>query len=239
MADIVGQDIKFIRLNEHDLIGRAMQVGFFEGYVLTKAVELLKGKEPGIVLDIGANMGSFTIPLAFYNPEFHFVCFEPQRMVYNQLCGNVAINNLHNVEPYNLGLGTENKSIIVQVPDYTTETNIGAFSLDDEVRSHDDYLCKTKGMQEQIHIRTLDGIQIDNIRLIKIDVEGMEMDVIKGGIETIKRNGFPPILFEAWQHKEWFVPRREALVKFLEELGYEITCTGEDNYAIYKGESND
>jgi hypothetical protein len=127
----------------------------------------------------------------------------------------------------------------VNVPDYKNETNIGAFSLDEEVRSHDDYLCKTQGLQEQIHIRTLDGMTIENVRLIKIDVEGMEFDVIKGGLETIKKNGYPPILFEAWQHKEWFLPRRQELVSFLESLGYEITCTGEDNYAIYKGVENE
>ena len=239
MADIVGQEIKFIRLNEHDLIGRCMQVGFFEGHVISKAVELMKNAEPGIVLDIGANMGSFSIPLAYYNPNFHFVCFEPQRMVYNQLCGNVAINYLNNVEPYNFGLSTESKSLIVQVPDYRLETNIGAFSLDDEVRSKEDYLCKTKGMQEQIYLRTLDSIMIEHIRLIKIDVEGMELDVIKGGLETLKKNGYPPILFESWESRDWFLPRRQELFSFLESLGYEVTSMGEDNFAVYKGEVNE
>ena len=70
MTDIVGKDIKFIRLNDKDLIGRCMEVGFFEGNNVATAAQLLAGHENGVVLDIGANMGSFTVPLAFYNKQF-------------------------------------------------------------------------------------------------------------------------------------------------------------------------
>ena len=112
--------------------------------------------------------------------------------------------------------------------------NIGAFSLDFDVRQHDDYLCKTRGLLQRIDIDTLDSFQIDGVVLIKIDVEGMELDVLKGGIETIKYNNYPPIMFEAWTHKEWFLPRRTELVKFLEDLGYEVENYGEDNIAIHK-----
>lgn len=238
MSDIVGKDLKYIRLNDKDLIGKCMENGHFEGYVVMKAVELLKDVPNGVVLDIGANMGTFTVPLAHYNPQYNVVAFEPQSMVYHQLCGNLALNGIQNVKAINLGLGERDELVQVNVPDYTQEENIGAFSLDEEVRGHDDYLCKTTGKVEMIEIRTLDMFQIGGVRLIKIDVEGMELSVLKGGLETLKHNKYPPILFEAWQHKDWFLPRRAELYKFLEDLGYEITCTGEDNYAIHKGEKN-
>ena len=238
MSDIVGQDLKYIRLNDKDLIGRCMETGHFEGYIVMKAVELLKDIPNGVILDIGANMGTFTVPLAYYNKQYNVVAFEPQSMVYHQLCGNLALNGIQNVKALNLGLGERDELIKVTLPDYTSEDNIGAFSLDEEVRSHDDYLCKTSGKVEMIEVRTLDGFQIGNVRLIKIDVEGMELSVLKGAVETLKHSNYPPILFEAWQHKEWFLPRRAELYKFLEDLGYEITCTGEDNYAIHKGETN-
>ncbi len=237
MPDIVGSEIKFIRLNEHDLIGQYLNVGSFEGHVLDAASGLLTNKAPGIVLDIGANMGSFTIPLAYHNPAFHFMAFEPQKMVYYQLCGNLALNLVQNAATYNFGLGKTYAEMMIDVPDYRFETNIGAFSLDEEVRRHDDYLCRTNGnLQQRIIIHTLDSLQISDIRLIKIDVEGMELDVLMGGMETIKQNSYPPIVFEAWQHKAWFAPRRAELYAFLQDLGYEITCEGEDNYAIHKTE---
>ena len=152
MTDIVGGDIKFIRLNDKDLIGRCMESGFFEGHNVAKAAELLRGQDDGTILDIGANMGSFTIPLAFYNPQFDFVCFEPQRMVYYQLCGNVALNKLKKVVAHNVGLGETEGWVNLQVPDYDNEENIGAFSLDNEVRNHDDYLCKTTSSRQTMEI---------------------------------------------------------------------------------------
>ena len=235
MSDIVGKDLKYIRLNDKDLIGRCMEHGHFEGYVVMKAVELLNNQQAsrGTILDIGANMGTFTLPLAHYNPQFSFVCFEPQRMVYYQLCGNVALNKLRNVHVYNKALGELYDTLYIDVPNYDEETNIGAFSLDKEVREHDDYLCKSTGGKEAIDIVRLDDYDFHDVRLIKIDVEGMEKDVLMGGLETLRKNNYPPILFEAWQHKEWFQPRRQALYDMLEDMNYKITCTGEDNYAVY------
>lgn len=232
---IVGNEVKFLKISDTDLINNVMEQGFFEGHVLETAASVLKNGDRGVILDIGANMGSFTVPLAYYNPQYDFIAFEPQKMVFHQLCGNFAINKLRNAQAFNCAVGSERTAFDITTPDYDEESNIGAFSLDKEVRDHDDYLCKTQGATERIDVYTLDSFCIKGIVLIKIDVEGMELDVIKGGLETLKMNGYPPILFEAWTVKEWFLPRRQELMKFLEDLGYEIISGGEDNLAIYKG----
>lgn len=233
---IVGNEVKFLKISDADLINNAMEHGFFESHVLKTAVSALNGIQEGTILDIGANMGSFTIPLAYYNPQYTFMAFEPQRRVYYQLCANIAINKLNNVLAHNVALGKERTELLIDVPDYDNEPNIGAFSLDKEVREHDDYLCKTKSVKQSINVFTLDRFTFEhNIKLIKIDVEGMELDVLKGGAETLKMNNYPPILFEAWTHKEWFHPRRQELMEWLEDFGYEVTNGGEDNIAIYKG----
>jgi len=234
---IVGDEVKFIKISDSDLINNIMVQGFFVDNVLQTSAIVLRGKTEGVVLDIGANMGSFTIPLAYYNPQYTFVCFEPQRMVCYQLCGNVAINRLNNVVVHNVALGSERTQLLLDMPDYENESNIGAFSLDKEVREHNDYLCSTKGVKQKVDVLTLDSkIHDTNIALIKIDVEGMELEVIKGGLELLKNNSYPPILFESWESKAWFKPRRQELFNFLEDLGYEIQSFGEDNLAIYKGE---
>ena len=234
---IVGDEIKFIKINDNDLINNIMEKGFFEPTVLQAAVSVLKESKSGIVLDVGANMGSFTIPLAYYNPQYTFMAFEPQRTVCYQLCGNVAINKLNNVIVHNIALGSERTQLLLDMPDYENESNIGAFSLDKEVREHNDYLCNSKGVKQKVDVFTLDSkIHDTNIVLIKIDVEGMELDVIKGGLELLKNNSYPPILFESWESKPWFKPRRQELFDFLEDLGYEIQSFGEDNLATHKGE---
>jgi hypothetical protein len=116
------------------------------------------------------------------------------------------------------------------LPDYSTELNIGAFSLDDEVRQNG-YECPSSGNTELISVIKLDTLNIDDINLIKIDVEGLELAVLLGAKDTIERNGFPPIFFEAWARKKWFEPRRKELFDYIESIGYEITNIGEDNVA--------
>ena len=67
-------------------------------------------------------------------------------------------------------------------------------------------------------------IEINNIGLIKIDVEGIEEKVLRGGIGTIIRNNYPPILFEVWgEGDEKFNKHRKSLIDFIfNDLGYEI-----------------
>ena len=71
------------------------------------------------------------------------------------------------------------------MPDYATETNIGAFSIDKEVRETE-YECPTKGATETMVVFPLDDGQHKDVRLIKIDVEGHELEVIKGAYKTLK-----------------------------------------------------
>jgi len=69
------------------------------------------------------------------------------------------------------------------MPDYTNEGNIGAFSMDEEVRKNE-YECKTEGAKEPLVVFTLDSGMHKNVRLIKIDVEGHE--TYQGKPEQIK-----------------------------------------------------
>jgi FkbM family methyltransferase len=176
-------------------------------------------------------MGTFCIPLAKAFPQFTFRAFEPQRIVNYQLGANIIINGLSNVHVDRLALSNCAWSDRMIVPDYATETNIGAFSVDEEVRSNE-YECATKGMYETINADPLDHLEIEDfIPLIKIDVEGHELEVLDGAIETIRANEYPPILFEAWAWKPWYAERRKELFAYLQELGYEITEIGNNNLA--------
>jgi hypothetical protein len=71
----------------------------------------------------------------------------------------------------------------------------------------------------------------NDIRLIKVDVEGHELEALKGGIETIKRNNYPPIIFEAWTWKSWYQEKRTALFDYLHGHGYNIIELGQNNIA--------
>jgi FkbM family methyltransferase len=222
---------KFILFKKNDIVSDSIRhTGGFEQALLKIANAILSECEDGVVLDIGANLGVFTIPLAKTFPHIKFNAYEPQRVIYYQLCGNIIINSLHNVYAYEYAISDREEEVEIQLPNYMTEGNIGAFSIDPEVREKA-YEASTKGEVEFMISTYLDALNIENIRLIKIDVEGLEMAVIRGAVQTLTNNGYPPIMFEAWTHKEWFQPRRQELYKLLEDLGYEITKLGENNLA--------
>lgn len=213
---------QYLVFKGNDLISNALRNGGYEVEVFALAQTILRKHKDGVVLDIGANLGSFTLPLAKTNSHLTFHAFEPQRIVYYQLCGNTLINGLDNVYCHNFGLSDKEEQLVLTMPDYAGESNIGAFSMDKEVRENE-YECSTEGKDETITVFPLDVGNHKNVRLIKIDVEGHELEVIKGGIETIKANNYPPIIFEAWTWKPWYAERRAALFDYLKGHGYEIT----------------
>jgi len=113
-------------------------------------------------------------------------------------------------------------------PDYLVETNVGALSLSPEInRLRGSTTCGSEEIVQQI---TVDSKSFSDVRLIKIDVEGMELSVLRGAVETIHRSGFPPIIFEAWK-LEWFKGWRDELVAFVVSLGYSIREFGDNNIA--------
>ena len=204
--------------------------GGWEEHLETISEKFLDNHSDGTVLDIGSNLGSYSIPLAQKYPNIIFHAFEPQRIIFYQLCTNIVINSLENVISHNYGISDHNDKFMLIMPDYATETNIGAFSLDQETIDNQ-YECATKGLMEEVEVKILDEQNFTNVKLIKIDVEGLEMEVLKGALKTIEDNIFPPIIFEAWTHKPWYQRRREELIEFLESLGYKITEIGENNIA--------
>lgn len=221
---------QYLLLKGNDLISNAIRNGGYEVEVFALSHKLLERFDDGVVLDVGANLGSFTVPLAVRNPRFTFHAFEPQRIVYYQLCANTFINGLDNVHCHHFGLSNKRDKFQLVVPDYATETNVGAFSIDTETRENE-YECPSQGNKETITVFKLDEGYHKNVRLIKIDVEGHELEVIKGATDTIIGNDYPPIFFEAWNWKPWFEPKREKLFKFLQKMGYQITEGGNNNLA--------
>lgn len=224
---------QFLVFKGNDLISNHLKKALYEDDIHQLALKLLVDKPYGKVLDIGANLGTFCIPLARKIPQLDFYAFEPQRIVNYQLCANIVINSLDNVHTYEFALSNKNADVELAMPDYAKETNIGAFSIDKEVRENE-YECATVNTTDKIQLAPLDLLAFSNVKLIKIDVEGHELEVLKGGIETIKANNYPPIIFEAWTWKPWFEPKRKALFEYLEGHGYKIQQLGQNNLATHE-----
>ena len=77
----------------------------------------LKFSNNSSILDIGANIGTFCIPVALGLPLAKIIAVEPQRNVFLHLCSNILVNKLLNVVPLNAAIGeTKIKNSMIKVP---------------------------------------------------------------------------------------------------------------------------
>jgi FkbM family methyltransferase len=222
-------DLNYALFKHNDIVSNAVRSGGYEAELQELSNNLLVQHTDGIVIDIGANLGSYVIPLAKRNAHLQFEAFEPQRIVYYQLCANIFLNRLSNVHAHQFGISSTQMVQSYVLPNYAEETNIGAFSIDFDTRANN-YEVKSEGFVERMRIIPLDMMQYEKVRLIKIDVEGHELSVLLGAEHTLRENNYPPIIFEAWTWK--FPEKRKALFDHLEGLGYTITEMGQNNLAV-------
>jgi FkbM family methyltransferase len=133
------------------------------------------------VVDVGANIGTHTVFFAGkVTSQGLVIAFEPQRLVYQTLCGNVALNGLTNVMCMMAAVGEAHGQLTFPTLDPRVTLNFGA------VRAVD-------GPGELVDVVAIDELGLQSCALIKIDVEGMETKVIAGARETIAR--CRPVLF--------------------------------------------
>ena len=226
--------------NDEGLIRKLLHLQSFQvsDPIVQISTAILEKADNKVMIDIGANAGSFTIPLArLFDQQVNFYCFEVQRMVFNQLCGNIFLNSLDNVTAFNVAVSNKNGFILIPtIENYKQCGNIGGFSIDEfslkANRPDFPNSLFSKDLKEKVACRTLDSMtDIPAAGLIKIDVEGHELDVLEGSIKYIQRSGYPPIIFEAWDY-EWYKPKFERLVRFLNSIGYHDISneTSDNNY---------
>lgn len=157
------------------------------------AVELFKRLLPsdGVFVDIGANIGSFTLVGAKYSPSGYTHAFEPSDFHRQRLSHNIELNGFHNITVNSVGLSDQSGEATLHIPiSQGGMTNTGAASLYIEEVSSD--LLKPEKVQL---IRLDDYIEqqsIQRLDLIKIDVEGAELPALRGGHKTIAR--FQPLV---------------------------------------------
>lgn len=180
--------------------------------------------EAPLILDIGANLGAYSLPIAkdLLSRGGEVIAFEPQEIIYYQLCGNIILNRLDNLRAYHKAVGRYNGDIEIPKIDYNNNHNAGAFSFHQEYRQNEGIEDSIQSETTFVPIVTLDSLVLKKMpALIKMDVEGYELDVFKGGVEFLKKADYPPILFEAW-NKDFFREKRAELLSFVENLGYDL-----------------
>lgn len=183
--------------DDDHLMERIAHYGTFYEIDLLSYIESLKDRLPGgVAVDVGANIGNHAIFLAEF-VRSPLIAFEPNPVVLPLLKSNLAINHA-NVQVVEKGLGASAARGAMEVVD---ENNLGTARIVDG---------------GEVEISTLDQECCDmQVALIKVDVEGMELQVLQGAVETLKRCR-PHLFLEAGTKDA-----RRLLAEFLKPLGYE------------------
>lgn len=189
----------------------------------------LKGfiKPHSIVLDLGANYGQMSILWSQQKPGVKVYAFEASKYIFNILKKNVAINN-SNVEPINALVGNEsNSNLLIHksiLKEYKTYGSNKINKVDDLNNQEVDKIIALK----------IDDLNFDkNISAMKIDIQGYDLEALKGAEKTILKHKMP-IIFE---YEEKFGNEFNYSFKdfedFISKINYKIkTKIDEINYLI-------
>lgn len=149
-----------------------------------------------IILDIGAANGIITKIFASNFPMLEVYCFEPIHKSFLELKENMQ--GIQNVKLINKALGAISGETRINILNRITSSSL----LNVSNNIDDPFFAESlrEQMTEDIQISTLDQeIPVDlKVSIIKIDVQGYELEVLKGGIETLKRTDF--IVLEMQNH---------------------------------------
>jgi FkbM family methyltransferase len=194
--------------NPHDqYIGRALiEYGEFSEREWMLLAQLARPN--AVIVEIGANIGAHAVSLAkAVGPGGHVVAIEPQPVVFQNLCANLALNGLTNVQAINAGCGEADASLSFPRINYTRLGNFGAIPLD--------RLPPDPNSPFRVPVRPLDAlVDLKALHLIKIDVEGMEAAAIRGARGLIAAHR--PFLYVENDRVE----KSAELISLIESLGY-------------------
>lgn len=196
------------------------------------AVMVCKNATKGAVaLDIGANFGVYSLAIAQALAPHEGVvhAFEPQRMLAYNICGSAALNSIENLIVHHSCVGSSTNDVDIPHYDYHQTLNFGSveFGGQQKEQLHQE---RKKPVEKVKQVRIDDG-NYTNVRFMKVDVEGMEWDVLQGAKQTIARE-LPIALVE------YIKSDKEQLIDFFVVLGYKIWDWNGNLLCIHSKESD-
>jgi len=245
MTDVTRYQTNFGKIcclpNDFEFV-KAMSLGkiYEEDLVLSTIIPLFNKPQKYVILDVGAHIGSHSVIYSKSIPNCEILSFEPQSVLHNILTKNICDNDIRNCTIYNNAVGhklmqtnmiksfhQDGKETLIEYSNANCGLNYGAIGLGEG--------------GENVNMITIDSLDLKQCDYIKIDVEGAEILVLMGALNTI--NKFHPAIF----FEENGLNVTDAMIKsmnidfecdtprnFLTQLGYTVTKVNYFNsLAIY------
>jgi FkbM family methyltransferase len=133
---------------------------------------------PGdVVIDVGANVGAYALHMAkCVGPQGRVICFEPMLETFSHLCAVVKHEEAYNVTLLNVAASDTHGFAMMDLPNYDSgHSNYYRASISNEGKYR--VICAP-----------IDSFTLPTVRLIKVDAEGHDLNVLKGAAKLIARD---------------------------------------------------
>ena len=227
-------EIKYIIKNENDLIQKSLANNVqWNNSILLIIGQFIKKFNLKHFLNIGCHIGTVALPLSKYIEKV--TAIEAYPLTFQHLEEHIKINNLKNIEVFNLAIGDENKKIyFLDDENIRIKNNTGGM----HVITDGDIL--NKRLSSNIHskkysneMRKLDDLNMSNFDILLADVEGKEYELLRGGKNKIT-NYKPIIIVEIWNNNkrnlESMQTTSDEIINYVVNLGYKLIKQLGDNY---------
>ena len=188
--------------------------GAYESETLSLLLEAASGN--GVFVDVGANIGAFSVPVAKQINSSTVVAIEASPAVYPYLAHNIELNDLRNIRLHHCAALDRDLDTVAFYEAPKDHFGMGALAP------------QFSGKAVPVAARTLDSILaqdgIDRVDALKVDVEGFEEQVFLGATKLLTGSRPPTIIFEFcdWaERRAQNTPIGQAQ-RFLLHLGYSI-----------------
>lgn len=193
--------------------------GIWAGSMINLIYQFLNGPN-AVMVDVGANIGAVTVPLARVYPDVRFYCFEPHPSVFQRLTENVSINKLQNVTLVNAAVSNlPDRTIKFYAQTEVLNRGLSSTKLNRDITKFDEIEVSQIGIDEYL------GDLEAGTLVIKIDTQGNEVAVLESASRIIER--LRPIVFFEYED-EYFESDLEKtesktfIREFFSGMNYEL-----------------
>jgi len=184
-----------------------------------------------IAVDCGANIGVHSVEWARHMSQWgEVLAIEAQERIYYALAGNLALNNCFNARALHAAVSSTVGTMRIPQPDYLTPGSFGSLEL--RRTEQTEFIGQPINYQAhlaKVRMLTLDSLDLPRLDLLKIDVEGMELEVLEGSRGLIESQR--PIIIA-----EYLKTDRQLLAGMLNGWGYRQFTLGLNVLAVHEAD---